>query len=515
MTGGIPAAARARTAGPSFGRAGLKARLAAAVADRDAAFAERDTIAAVAERDAIADERDAAVAERDEAAAALAAAQGRVSELERRLGMNSGNSHKPPSSDGFSKPATKKKASPGRRPGGQPGHKGTTMSLVETPDRVEDHHPDICRGCGASLAGAASEGYVRRQVADIPPVALETVEHRVHSAVCSGCGAVSAGRFPEGVKAPAQYGPGVRSTVRYLSAAQMIPRRRLAWLMRDLFGVVVSPGTVSALLDSGAERFSGFAEHVGAAAARAAVKHMDETGVRVDGRLRQFHVMCTELLSFFRLGESRGDVTVDATGIAVHDFQQPYWKIVGVSHAHCIAHLLRELEALTEFHGEAWSAEMSELLQRGAHEVNEAARAGETLSAEAAVRIEREYDRIIADAVAWHEALPPLVSGKRKRRGRRKKRKGLNLVLRLRDHRAGVLMFTRNPAVPATNNQAERDLRMLKAYLKISGCYRSERGARNHAVLRTLIETARKQGWDVLDALRADPEELKLRLVDS
>ncbi len=161
MTGGIQAAARDRTAGPSFGRAGLKARLAAAVADRDAIAAERD--AAVAERDAIADERD-------EAAAALAAAQGRVSELERRLEMNSRDSHKPPSSDGFSKPARRKKVSSGRRPGGQPGHKGTTMSLVETPDRVEHHHPVSCAGCGASLTGAASEGYVRRQVADIPPV---------------------------------------------------------------------------------------------------------------------------------------------------------------------------------------------------------------------------------------------------------------------------------------------------------------------------------------------------------
>ncbi len=214
-----------------------------------------------------------------------------------------------------------------------------------------------------------------------------------------------------------------------------------------------------------------------------------------------------------RNGASRGDVTMDATGIAVHDFQQPYWNIAGVSHAHRIAHLLRELEALTEFHGEAWAAEMSKLLQSAVHEDNEAARAGETLSAEAADRIEGEYDRIIADAVAWHEALPPL--NRAKRRGRQKKRKGFNLALRLRDHRAGVLMFTRNPAVPATNNRGERALRMLKASLKISGCYRSERGARNHAVMRTLIETARKQGWNVLDALRADPAELKLRLVDS
>ncbi len=235
--------------------------------------------------------------------------------------MNSGNSHKPPSSDGFSKRGPKKKASSGRRPGGQPGHKGTVMSLVETADRVEDHHPDVCAGCGASLAGAASEGYVRRQVMDIPPVMLETVEHRVHRAVCPGCGAVSAGRFPEGVKAPAQYGPEVRSAVRYLSAAQMMPRLRLAGLMRDLFGASLSPGTVSSLLDSGAGRFSGFAGHVGASAAKAAVKHMDKTGGRVDGRLRWVHVVCTELLSFFRLGENRGDAAADATGIAVHDFQ--------------------------------------------------------------------------------------------------------------------------------------------------------------------------------------------------
>ncbi len=252
------------------------------------------------------------------------------------------------------------------------------MSLVETPDGVEDHHPDVCGGCGASLAGAASEGYVRRQVADIPPVALETVEHRVHRAVCPGCGAVSAGRFPEGVKVPAQYGPGVRSTVRYLSAAQMMPRRRLAGLIERPVRRIRVPG-------------NGF--------------FFARQRSREVFRLRR---ACRRLG-----GEGRGDAAADVTGIAVHDFQQPYWNIAGVSHGRCVAHILRGLDALTEFHGEAWSAEMRKLLQG-------AVRAGEPLSAEAADRIEREYDGIVAAAVAWHGELPPPDGGKRKRRGRRK-----------------------------------------------------------------------------------------------
>ncbi len=151
-------------------------------------------------------------------------------------------------------------------------------------------------------------------------------------------------------------------------------------------------------------------------AAKAAVKHTAETEGRVDGKLRWFHVVCTELLSFFLPGESRGD----AAGTAVHDVQGRTGISVGVSHARCVARILRGLGALTEFHGETQSTEMRKLLQRAVHEINEAARAGEPLSAEAVDRIERECGQIIA--VAWQEALPPPDGGKR--RGKRRKRKG-------------------------------------------------------------------------------------------
>ncbi len=498
--------------------AGLEARLAEAVAACDAAAAERDQVAA--ERDQVVAACNAAAAERDQALAALAALQDRVSELERRLGLNSRNSHKPPSSDGLSRPGPKERASvrrrsSDRRPGGQPGHPGATLRRSETPGRIEDHPPDSCGRCGRSLAGSPSEVQATRQVTDLPPMALETVEHRVHQAVCGHCGEVNRGRFPEGVTAPVQYGPGVESIVQYLGAAHMIPRRRIVAVLADRFGRTLSQGTVSALLDRGAARFSGFAGQVRAAAAQAAVKHRDETGVRVHGRLKWVHVTCTKQISHFRLGESRGDVLAEATGISVHDFWKPYWKISDTRHAHCVAHLLRELDHRTEFHGEEWAEPMKQLLQGAVHEVHEAARAEEPLSADAADRIERHYDEIVASALAWHEARPPPESRAGKSRGRRRKRKGWNLALRLRDHREGILRFTRDPSVPPTNHDAERDLRMLKVHQNVSGGYRSEQGARNHATLRTLIETARKQGWNLLEALQAKPESLLPCLGDS
>ena len=131
-------------------------------------------------------------------------------------------------------------------------------------------------------------------------------------------------------------------------------------------------------------------------------------------------------------------------------------------------------------------------------------------------RFRRSYDAITAEAIAFHQAQPPLApapaKGGAKRRGRKRRRTGHNLVLRLQARKEDTLRFLIDPAVPFTNNQAEQDGRMMKLKQKISGGFRSQQGADDFAVIRSFISTARKQGWNVIQALMQDPETLIPRL---
>ena len=484
----------------------------------DSAFEPDDLARRVAALEAEILRRDALIAE---LGAANAVQAERIAELERRLGLNSSNSGKPPSSDGLSKPTAdesrKRKRGtrnrdPSRKPGGQKGHKGSTLARSEDPDVVVDHYPETCSGCGEALDPGASTGSASRQVHDVPePLPLEVTEHRAHRCQCPACGAETRADFPEGVTAWVRYGPRITAMAAYLSAVQLVPLQRLRAAMADLFGVRISQGTLAAMVARGAARLSGLALHIRDEVARAGVKHMDETGIRVRGRLAWLHVACTRLLSHFRLGAGRGDVMADATGIAVHDCWKPYFRIPGTTPALCAAHVLRELQAVAGSDGEKWAERMARHLQRTIHAVNLAG--GGKLRQPLSDLIGRRYDSLVAEGVAFHESLAPLVSAGT--RGQKRRRPGHNLALRLRDRRDAMLRFTRNPAVPATNNEAERALRPMKVQQKISGSFRSEAGARNHAVLRTVLDTARRQGWNLLQTLQASPDDLMGRIVTS
>ncbi len=431
----------------------------------------------------------AALADRD---AVIAVQAARIAELERRLGLDSSNSSKPPSRDGLTQPTAEvlrqrsRRRASDRKPGGQRGHPGGTLRRSEHPDVIADHDPDVCTGCGAALDAGMSVGSAARQVHDLPePPPLQVTEHRAHRCVCPACGVTTRAHFPDGVIAPVQSGPRLTARVVYLSVAQLVPVQRLRQTLIDLFGVQRSQGTLMNMVSRAAVGLEGLVLHVRDAVAAAPVKHMDETGIRVRGRLAWLHVACTGLLSHFRVGTGRGDVMRDATGVAVHDHWRPYFTIPGTVPALCAAHLLRTIHAVN----------LSE---------------GKPLPARLADRIGRRTDSSVAAGLAWHEARPPPPA--KGRRGRRKRRRGHNLVLRLQDNREGVLRFTRDPTVPATNNEAERALRPLKVQQKISGSFRSTTGAQNHAVLRTVLDTARKPGWNLLETLRAPPDELIKRL---
>jgi transposase len=235
------------------------------VIDRDAS---RDELLVLVDRLVVTNEALVATNE------ALAA---RIAELERRLGLNSRNSSKPPSSDGLAKPPPRSlRGKSGRRPGKQRGAPGSTLRAVADPDEVVEHRPVSCGGCRADLDGAVVVATKRRQVIELPQVQARVVEHRMQSCRCE-CGIVTAADAPVGVNAPMQYGPGTAAVAIYLLVGQHIPFARVVQVMSDLLGCAVSPGWVCSILTRAATALTGFRESLRAALQRAAVVHFDET----------------------------------------------------------------------------------------------------------------------------------------------------------------------------------------------------------------------------------------------
>jgi transposase len=443
----------------------------------------------------------------------ITALMARIAELERRLGLNSSNSGKPPSSDGLKKPArvSSLREPSDKKTGGQKGHPGETLCRTATPDVTIDHYPPACTTCGETLTAAMATDHVARQVFDIPePQPLLVTEHRAHGCRCVACGTQTRAAFPEGVAAPVQYGKRIGAIVLYLLHYQLLPEKRLAKLMTHLFGVNLATATIARISQDCAQRFQCFADAVRERVVAAPVKHMDETGFRIGGKTQWLHIASTIWLTFYRVSPRRGSLLAHVTGIVVHDHWKPYYTLKGVLHALCNAHHLRELKALVEIEKEDWARKMQLLLRRACHATNLARERGVALRPGLIALIERRYDMILAQGFVFHDAQPTLIPAevKARRRGRPPRRVGHNLLLRLSTRKPDVLRFLSDPLVPFTNNLAERDGRMMKLRQKISGGFRSEDGAKDFGVIRSLLSTARKQGWDVLKALTSKPENL-------
>jgi transposase len=440
---------------------------------------------------------------------------GRIKELERRLGLNSGNSGKPPSSDGYRKKPNPQnlREKTGKKSGGQEGNEGKNLRQVEHPDKIIDHCPSACRGCGGALGLEDATEHRKRQVFDIPkPQPIEVTEHRAHCCRCAHCGTRTDASFPEDIAAATQYGANIAALVVYLQAWHFVPEDRLAELMHDVFGVDLSTATIAAMAQRKADQWNDLANHIGEQVKQAGVKHMDETGLRIAGILQWLHVASTALLTFYRTSSKRGAMMENVIGIIVHDFWRPYFTIEGVLHALCNAHHLRELKNLVEIEKEPWALAMSRFLRQACHATNLARRRQEPLKQAFLDWLSMRYDRIVEQGLALHDGMPSLETMPRKRRGKPRRRAGHNLLLRLQGHKEDTLRFLTNPDVPFTNNQAERDARMMKLRQKISGCFRTETGARTFATLRTVLSTARKQGWNILDTIAQRPSILAQNL---
>lgn len=429
----------------------------------------------------------------------------RVAELEARLSKGSHNSSKPPSSDGLAKKTQSLRQPSGRRAGGQAGHPGRTLERTALPDKILHHRlPDRC-ACGASLSESDARIAERRQVFDIPVQRYQVVEHRTLQLRCT-CGREHVSGFPTDVTEAVQYGPNVRALGVHLTQGQLLPYARAAELIADLFQLEVSPGTLVTWVGQAGARLQPTVATIAADLRQAKVVGTDESGLRVSAKLHWLHTVVTPTHTWYGVHAKRGmeaivehAILTEYQGTAVHDCWKPYWRLDCV-HALCNAHLLRELVFIRETTGQVWPQRMTDVLL-AANDACLAARAtnADTLPSPLINALVTQYRAVLDEGQASH----PEVSRQEGQRGKVKQSPAFNLLSRLRKHEEEVLRFVRDLTVPFTNNLAERAIRMPKVKQKISGSFRSFKGAENFAVIRSYLDTMRKQGHRMHDALRS------------
>jgi transposase len=437
----------------------------------------------------------------EQARAELAEARERIAGLEARLRQNPRNSSRPPSSEGLAKPAPRSlRKKSGRKPGGQDGHKGTTLAQVARPDREIRHEPGCCGRCGAGLAGRPVTGVERRQVFDLEPVRAEVTEHRLIEREC-GCGHRTRATAPQGAEAPVQYGPRIAAVIVYLYAGQFLSKDRTAVALAELFGIPCSSGTVAALTARAAGRLDGFLAQVRQAIAAGEVAGFDETGFRVAGRLAWVHCARTGKYTLLVAHPKRGRQAIEAmgvlpsfTGVAVHDAWAPYDTYTTPDHQLCGAHALRELQAVTDAAAQGqwcWAAQAAEALTAMQELVRKAVSQG---------RHAVDPDALAGQVRLFRSAVLAGVSQTAARSGPLMKKHNA-LARRLRDRQDDYLRFTSDFRAPPDNNGTERDIRMAKLKQKVSGCLRTMTGARQFCAIRSYLSTAAKHGLSFFDAL--------------
>lgn len=293
--------------------------------------------------------------------------------LRAKLGTNSRNSGKPPSSDGPGvKPHPKsQRKRTGRKPGGQPGHAGHTLRMVDQPDEVQVHAPSHCKVCGQGLEQVPARHRERRQVVDTPPLKVLVVEHQVESKCCPGCAAETTGQFPEGVEAPAQYGPRAAAVAVYLNQAQLLPEERTCEVLAELFGCPISEGTLESAVGECHEQLAQVEAAIKGEVEEASMIHFDESGLNIGGKTSWLHVASTSGLTFYAAYRKRGCEALDEIGVlpsfqgrAVHDGLTSYWQYGACERVLCNPHHVRELTFVEEQLGQGRAKELKGLLWR-------------------------------------------------------------------------------------------------------------------------------------------------------
>ena len=396
-----------------------------------------------------------------------------IQELKEQLNKNSKISSKPPSSDGYKKPAPKSLRKPsGKKVGGQDGHQGTHLAVITAPDEIVTHMPSACKGCRhyQMCKGTACIAEKRHVIDAV--VTVNVTEHQVlELPICMLHGDTRRGEFPADVKAAVQYGENLQSLAVALNTVGAVSIKRTHEILSGVFNIPI------------------------------------ETGTRVDKKLWWVHDASNCEYTYLDISPKRGNagmeqcgVLPEFKGIAMHDCWASYWNYPDIQHAVCCAHLLRELTGIDENHPEQkWASAFIDLLLEMKKVKDKAVEKGKDfLSYYHYHKFDKKYDELIGQARKEN----PLPETTEKKRGRKKKGKILALVERLANYKASVCLFIHNFNVPFDNNQAERDLRMIKVKTKVSGCFRTEEGARDYLKIMSYVGTAHKQGYNAYEAIK-------------
>lgn len=433
-----------------------------------------------------------------------------IQELKEQLNKNSKNSSKPPSSDGFKKPAPKSLRKPSdKKIGGQEGHQGTYLSVISDPNEIVKHMPSACEGCPhyKMCKGTACVAEKRHVIDAV--VTVNVVEHQLlEIPICMLHGDTRKGSFPNDVKATVQYGENLQALSVALNTVGAVSVKRTHEILSGVFNIPLATGTISNMVKRCADAVSETVNRIKQKVSGSGLGHFDETGTRVDKKLWWVHDASNCEFTYLDISPKRGYLGMEQCGvlplfhgIAMHDCWASYWSYEDCQHAVCCAHLLRELTGIVENHPEQkWASAFIDLLTEMKKVKDKAVEAGkETLSYYHYHKFDKRYDELIKQA---REENPLPVTTEKKRGRKKKKGKILALVERLDKYKASVCLFIHNFMVPFDNNQAEHDIRMIKVKTKVSGCFRSEEGARDYLKIMSYVGTAHKQGHNAYDAIR-------------
>jgi transposase len=425
----------------------------------------------------------------------------------RRLGdlaaQNSANSSKPPSSD-RDKPKPKSlRIRSGRKPGGQPGHPGRTLEFSDQPEDTQIHPIEQC-SCGEDLSNEPVQDYERRQVFDLPPMHLHCIEHQGEIKICPGCQKTNTAAFPPGVTAPVQYGNNLRGLLAYLYDAQAGASRRVSQMCAEMFGYCVSEATIQSGREDLCEELQPFEDRLIEILPQQKVLHADETSVFINKIRHWVHVLCTPLLTLLSLQTGRGKKDIQGSGVLsnftgwlMHDFLKAYLSFEDCLHTFCKSHLMRELVFLFERHHQKWANDLYDLFLEMLRCVKEQKARDAPFTEQEIKKWHQRYWKILRQGRRENPITPEQRSKKR-----RKQSKEQNLLDRLEGYDHCILAFLEDFDLPFTNNEAERAFRFLKTRMKVSGCFRTQAGARRHLRIYSYISTLRKRELNVLDHLR-------------
>ena len=431
----------------------------------------------------------------------------KLDKLIEMVGKNSNNSSKPPSSDGYTKPAPKSlREKSDKKPGAQNGHKGNSFKFTREPDEVREHRPCQCIGCphAEECAGRVAD---KRYEVDMQ-VKTNIVEHQILAYDCPyRNNEVICGEFPNGVNSTLQYGSNLAALAVALNTTGMVSINRTHCILSDVFNVPISVGTIAAMVIRCADNVQDVINKIKSEVIALPIAHFDETGIRVDGKLHWVHCASNRLFTYLTVEEKRGSQGIDSsgvlqsfTGIAVHDCWSSYFKYENAEHSICCAHLLRELTGIYERTSQSWANELIRLLLRMKNLKQILQPLGMNHFPRKQWRkFSDYYDALIETGIA----LNPIPERDQGKRGRQKKGKTRALLERLEKHKGEVCLFATNFAVPFDNNQAERDIRGVKVKQKVSGCFRTKTGADIFADITSYTSTALKHGVSPFFAIKS------------